>query len=63
MTEKNRAVLITGANGGIGRASVGEFARQDWRVYGVDRDVLSFVFPKDGTFIQTDISDPKNIED
>jgi NAD(P)-dependent dehydrogenase (short-subunit alcohol dehydrogenase family) len=62
MTEKNRTVLITGANGGIGQASVGEFARRGWRVYGVDRDALSFKFPENGEFIQTDISDPKNVE-
>jgi glucose 1-dehydrogenase len=61
MAEENRRVLITGANGGIGRACVGEFARQGWQVFGVDRDALGFDFPADGTFIQTDISDPKNI--
>jgi len=63
MTEKIRSVLITGANGGIGRACVEEFARQAWRVFGVDRDGLSFDFPENGKFIQTDIADPKNIED
>jgi len=62
MTEKKRSVLITGANGGIGRACVGEFARQGWRVFGVDRDALSFDFAQTGTFIQTDIAEPKNIE-
>jgi NAD(P)-dependent dehydrogenase (short-subunit alcohol dehydrogenase family) len=63
MTEKNRTILITGANGGIGRAVVDEFARHGWQVFGVDRDELSFDFPEDGVFIQTDISNSNNIED
>lgn len=60
MTEK-RTVLITGANGGIGRATVLEFSRLGWEVIGVDRDTLSFDFPDDGIFIQTDISQPDNV--
>ena len=60
MTEK-RNVLITGANGGIGRATVLTFAEKGWQVIGVDRDELSFDFPTDGLFIQTDISKPENV--
>jgi len=60
MTEK-RTVLITGANGGIGRATVLEFSRLGWEVIGVDRDTLSFDFPDDGIFVQTDISQPDNV--
>ena len=60
MTEK-RTVLITGANGGIGRATVLEFSRLGWEVIGVDRDTLSFDFPDDGIFVQTDISQPENV--
>jgi NAD(P)-dependent dehydrogenase (short-subunit alcohol dehydrogenase family) len=41
MTDK-RSVLITGANGGIGRAAVLEFSRLGWDVIGVDRDPLGF---------------------
>ena len=60
MTDK-RSVLITGANGGIGRATVLEFSRLGWDVVGVDRDPLGFDFPQSGMFIQTDISRPENI--
>lgn len=62
MTEK-RSVLITGANGGIGRATVLEFAKAGWQVVGVDRDALEFDFPADGLFVQTDISKPENIKE
>lgn len=57
-----RVVLITGANGGIGRATVRAFAQQGWDVIGVDRDALAFDFPEKGMFIQTDISRPENVE-
>ena len=60
MTEK-RSVLITGANGGIGRATVREFYHRGWDVIGVDRDPLGFDFPKEGLFLQTDISSPENV--
>ena len=60
MTEK-RTVLITGANGGIGRATVLEFSRLGWEVIGVDRDPLGFDFPDDGIFVQTDISRSENV--
>ncbi len=56
-----RIVLITGANGGIGRATVLTFAQRGWRVVGVDRDALDFNFPQDGLFIQTDIAKPENV--
>lgn len=61
MTEP-KVVLITGANGGIGRATVRNFAQKGWAVIGVDRDALAFDFPADGMFIQTDISKPENVE-
>ncbi|MFN2144308.1 MAG: SDR family NAD(P)-dependent oxidoreductase [Anaerolineales bacterium] len=60
MTDK-RIVLVTGANGGIGRATVLEFAKRGWQVIGVDRDALGFDFPTDGLFIQTDIANPENV--
>jgi NAD(P)-dependent dehydrogenase (short-subunit alcohol dehydrogenase family) len=62
MTEK-RSALITGANGGIGRATVLEFAKAGWQVVGVDRDALEFNFPTDGLFVQTDISKPENVKE
>ena len=58
---ENRTVLVTGANGGIGRATVLEFARQNWKVIGVDRDAMDFDFPSNGLFIQTDIARPENV--
>lgn len=61
MDEDKRTVLITGANGGIGRAAVMEFSRAGWTVIGVDRDALNFEFPESGWFIQTDISIPENV--
>jgi glucose 1-dehydrogenase len=61
MTDK-RSVLITGANGGIGRAAVLEFSQRGWDVIGVDRDPLGFEFPKEGFFLQADISKPENVD-
>ena len=62
MTDK-RIVLVTGANGGIGRATVLEFAKRGWLVVGVDRDQLEFDFPEDGLFVQTDIARPDNVKE
>ncbi|MDH5605263.1 MAG: SDR family oxidoreductase [Anaerolineae bacterium] len=61
MSEK-RTVLVTGANGGIGRAALAYFAGQGWRVIGVDRDAAGFDLPPDGSFIQADLGDPKQID-
>lgn len=61
MADEKRSVLVTGANGGIGRACVFEFSKNGWSVIGVDRDPLDFEFPEDGLFIQTDISSPENV--
>lgn len=64
MSEKieNRIVLITGAAGGIGRATVHLFAERGWRVIGVDRQAFGEGFPADGLFIQADISEPAQLE-
>lgn len=58
----NKVVLITGAGGGIGRATVHHFAAKGWRVIGVDRAECEGDFPKDGRFIQADISHPESTE-
>jgi glucose 1-dehydrogenase len=59
---KDQAVLITGAGGGIGRATVHHFAANNWRVIGVDRNEFGEDFPQDGCFIQADISNPESTE-
>jgi NAD(P)-dependent dehydrogenase (short-subunit alcohol dehydrogenase family) len=57
-----QTVLITGAAGGIGRATVNRFATSGWRVIGVDRSPFGEPFPDDGFFIQADISIGGNLE-
>lgn len=54
--------LITGAAGGIGRATVTLFFERGWRVIGVDRSPFGEHFPESGLFIQRDISDPQDLE-
>ena len=55
-------VLVTGAAGGIGRATVQLFADSGWRVIGVDRAPFQDKFPSGGHFIQSDISIGGNLE-
>ena len=57
-----RTVLITGAAGGIGRATVQLFTHMGWRVIGVDRAAYGEAFPGSGLFIQSDISIGENLE-
>jgi NAD(P)-dependent dehydrogenase (short-subunit alcohol dehydrogenase family) len=59
---KDQVVLITGAGGGIGRATVHHFAANHWRVIGVDRNEFGEDFPQDGCFIRADISNPESTE-
>jgi len=55
-------ILITGAAGGIGRATVKLFTEKGWRVIGVDRAEFGSGFPENGLFIQSDISEPTQLE-
>jgi glucose 1-dehydrogenase len=57
-----KTVLITGAAGGIGRATVTLFTEQGWRVIGVDRAPFDKGFPAHGLFIQTEVSRPDSME-
>lgn len=57
-----KTVLITGAAGGIGRATVSLFTQMGWRVIGVDRSEFGNGFPESGLFIQSDISRPEDME-
>jgi glucose 1-dehydrogenase len=59
---QSRVVLVTGACGGIGRATVHLFNSNGWRVLGVDRASFGDDFPANGLFFQADISDPHSIE-
>jgi len=64
-SDKHQIVLITGAAGGIGRATVHRFADAGWRVIGVDRSPFGdqpSPFPENGLFIQSDISIGENLE-
>jgi NAD(P)-dependent dehydrogenase (short-subunit alcohol dehydrogenase family) len=61
MSQKQRTVLVTGAGGGIGRATVRVFASCGWRVIGVDRREVEEPFPSNGIFIRSDISEEENI--
>jgi NAD(P)-dependent dehydrogenase (short-subunit alcohol dehydrogenase family) len=57
-----KILLITGAAGGIGRATVAHFAEKGWRVIGVDRQPFGEGFPAQGVFIQADIAEPAQLE-
>lgn len=57
---KKKTVLITGAAGGIGRATVEHFSQKDWTVIGIDRSPFPDPFPPDGLIIRGDVS---SIED
>src|SRR3972149_11826381 len=59
---KSKTVLVTGAAGGIGRATVNLFTEKGWRVIGVDRAEFGEAFPKNGLFIQSDVSRPEDME-
>jgi len=60
---ESRILLITGAAGGIGRATVKVFADEGWKVIGVDRAPKFEAFPENGIYIQSDISLPERLEE
>jgi len=61
MMTDTKTVLVTGAAGGIGRATIRLFADKGWRVIGVDRADFGDGFPPNGLFIQSDISRPEEM--
>lgn len=63
MEKENRILLITGAAGGIGRATVDVFSANGWKVIGVDRSPRYEGFPVDGNYIEADISLPEKLEE
>lgn len=62
MTERSKILLITGAAGGVGKATVQVFHEHGWKVIGTDRNPYGQGFPPDGVFLQADISDPGDLE-
>lgn len=61
-SQPSQTVLITGAAGGIGRATVKLFSQNGWRVIGVDRSDFGEPFVTNGLYIQADISVGENLE-
>lgn len=61
MKEEQKVVLITGAGGGIGWATVNVFASCGWRVIAVDRRTLNQPFSGNVSFIHADVSREDNI--
>jgi NAD(P)-dependent dehydrogenase (short-subunit alcohol dehydrogenase family) len=56
-----RVVLVTGAAGGIGRATVAVFHDEGWETVAVDRSAAGG-FPSGVEFHQADVSDPAAVE-
>lgn len=60
MTE--RTALITGAAGGIGRATVEHFVQQGWIVLAVDIEAPKADLPEGARFLRADLSVPGEID-
>jgi glucose 1-dehydrogenase len=58
-----RTALVTGAAGGIGRATVDLFAQRRWNVIGVDRCDFGGPFPANGRFVRADVSSMDGVEE
>jgi NAD(P)-dependent dehydrogenase (short-subunit alcohol dehydrogenase family) len=56
-----RVVLVTGAAGGIGRATAAVFHQEGWETVAVDRSA-AVGFPSGVEFHQADVSDPGAVE-
>lgn len=57
-----KSALVTGAAGGIGRATIAQFQEKGWFVVGVDRAEFGDGFPTDGMFVRADISRPADVQ-
>jgi NAD(P)-dependent dehydrogenase (short-subunit alcohol dehydrogenase family) len=55
-----KTVVITGAAGGIGQASVNIFVDEGWFVIGIDLSPYPNKFPNSGAFIQADIAQERD---
>ena len=62
MRQSQKVLLITGAAGGIGRATVQYFTEKGWKVIGVDRQDFGQGYPVNGLFIKANIANPADIE-
>jgi glucose 1-dehydrogenase len=62
LSGSQKIIMITGAAGGIGRATVQLFTNNNWQVIGVDRAAFGAGFPANGLFIQSDISKAESLE-
>lgn len=60
-SEKEKVALVTGASGGIGRATVLAFAERGYKVIGIGRRKATADFPEVGLYIQADLSKAKSI--
>lgn len=61
-SKSGKTVLVTGAAGGIGRATINLFSDSGWQVIGVDRSSYGSGFPSESLFIQADIAEPEDLE-